>query len=162
MSTFWCFQGLLFRSIRILGVVFVKKLISILSAICMVVTILPFSAYASSITPEISLEEFSEQLQEMQTEYDDTAMFSTITIKNETEFYHIDGEEYILEDNGKPIKAEITDNDFEIPLSAIEPYCELPEISTYSMNENTDDITVDKETAEAFGFEVDIEADKAV
>ena len=117
--------------------------------------------YAQDSTPEISLEEFTNQLQELQAEYDNDNMFSEITIENGKELCHIDGEEYpVSEEFDKT--ASVSENDIEIPLSAIEPYCETPEISTHSMNEGSKDITVDKETAETLGFEVDIEDDKAV
>ncbi len=140
-----------------------KKIISILSAICIVVTILPFSVYAASITAEISLDEFTRQLQELQAEYDDNYV-SEIMIENDSEFYYVDGEENILTNSiDDLVEAVVSENDFEIPFSAIEPYIEIPEISTYSLDsERYDDITVDKETAESFGFEVDIEDDKAV
>lgn len=122
---------------------------------------IPFSAYAANITPEISLDEFTKQLQELQGEYDDNYL-SEITIEDGKEFCHIDGEEFPVSFDGET-SAVVTENDFEIPLSAIEPFVELPETSTYSLDtENYDDITVDKETAEALGLYVDIEDDKAV
>lgn len=67
-----------------------KKLISILSAICMVVTMLPFSAYAANITPEISLEEFSEQLSEMNEEYADEPVSNRIIVKSERKIDKLD------------------------------------------------------------------------
>lgn len=138
-----------------------KKMISIIMSICMVITGLPMMVYAMDSTPEISLEEFTKQLQEMQAEYDGDYA-SEITIENDSEFYHVDGEAYPVSDDLDTV-ATVTENDFEIPLSAIEPYCELPETSTYSLNnENYNDVTVDKETAEVLGFEVDIEDDRAV
>ena len=118
-------------------------------------------AYAENITPEISLDEFTKQLQELQTKYDENYV-PEITIEDGKEFCHIDGEEFPVSFDGET-SAVVTENDFEIPLSAIEPYCELPETSTYSLNdESYDDVTVDKGTAEDLGFEVDIEEDKAV
>lgn len=138
-----------------------KKIISILSAICMVVTMIPFSAYATDITPEISLDEFTKQLQKIQSVHDDNYV-SEITIENDKEFYHIDGEEFPVSDDNETT-ATVNENDFEIPFSTIEPYVDLPESSTYSLDtENNEDVTVDKETAEYLGFEVDIEDDKAV
>lgn len=138
-----------------------KKIISILSAICMVVTMIPFSAYAMDTTPEISLDEFTKQLQELQAEHDDNYV-SEITIENDKQFYRIDGEEFPVSDDCETTST-VTNDDFEIPFSAIEPFVELPESSTYSLDdENYEDITIDKETVEALGFEVDIENDKAV
>ena len=114
-----------------------KKLISIISAICMVVTMIPFSAYAANSTPEISLNEFTKQLQELQKEYD-KSYFSEIMIKNDEEIYHIDGEEYPVSDDCDTV-ATVTKNDFVIPFSAIEPYVELPETSTYSLDNESYD-----------------------
>lgn len=130
----------------------------------MVITGLPMVVYAQSSTPEVSLDEFAKQLQELQDEYDDTKYISEITIENGCESYHVDGAENIITDSADDIvEAVVTSDDFEIPLSVIADYCQLPETSTYSLDENTyDDITVDKETAEALGFEVEIEDDKAV
>ena len=117
--------------------------------------------YASSITPEISLEEFTSQLQEMQAGYDDYYI-SEITVENGSEFYYVDGEEMPLSEDGD-IVAEVSKNDFEIPVSAISDYCEMPETSTYSLEtESAEDITVDKGTAVALGYEVEIKDDTAV
>lgn len=137
-----------------------KKIISLIISMSLAVTGLPFMVYAKNITPEISLEEFTKQLKALQTEYDGNFV-SEIIIENGKEFYHIDGEEYPV-DNDFEAVATVTENDFGIPLSAIVDYCELPDISTYSMNESNEEITVDKETAEALGFEVEIEEEKAV
>lgn len=124
---------------------------------------IPFSTYAASTTSEISLDEFTERLQEVQSEHDNNYV-SEITIENDSEFYYVDGNRKPVSNfQNKKIQTIVTENDFEIPLSAIELYCEMPEISTYSLDtENNDNITVDKETAEALGFDVDIEDDKAV
>ncbi len=140
-----------------------KKLISILSAICMAVTMIPFSTYAADITPEIPLDEFTNQLQELQDEYDDNYV-SEIILEDDSEFYYVDGKKKpVANSQNKKSQTIVTKNDFEIPFSAIELYVDLPESSTYSLdNENYDDITVDKETAENLGFDVDIEDDKAV
>lgn len=97
----------------------------------------------------------------MQAEYDDNYV-SEITIEDGKEFYRIDGEEFPASFDGETTTT-VTENDFELPLSAIEPFIDLPEISTYSLDtENKEDITVDKETAESLGFDVEIEDDKAV
>lgn len=137
-----------------------KKIVSIIMTMCMMITGMPMMVYAASSTPEISLEEFSEQLKELQAEYDENYV-SEITIEDGSEFYHIDGEAFPLSVDAD-ILSEVTDDDFEIPLSAISDYCDIPEISAYSLEENTNDITVDKETAEYLGFEVEFEDDTAV
>lgn len=141
-----------------------KRMISLVMSICIVATGLPLLVYSQSSTPEVSLDEFAKQLQELQDEYDDTKYISEITIENGSESYHVDGSENIITDSADDIvEAVVSSDDFEIPLSVIADYCQLPETSTYSLDENTyADITVDKETAEALGFEVEIEDDKAV
>lgn len=67
-----------------------KKLISILSAICMVVTMIPFSAYAADITPEISLEEFTEQLSDMSEEYAEEPVSNRIIVKSKRNINEFD------------------------------------------------------------------------
>lgn len=138
-----------------------KKIISLLISASLVITVLPVAVYAKDSTPEITLEEFTRQLQELQSGYDG-AFVSEITVENGKEFYRADGEELPVADDFETT-ATVTENDIEIPLSVIEPYCELPEISTYSLTgESSEDVTVDKETAEALGFEVEIEEERAV
>lgn len=140
---------------------FVKKLISIILAICIVMAIIPFSAYIANITPEITLDDFTNKLQELQIKYDNNSVHE-ITIENDKELYRIDGEEFpVSEEYDKT--ATVTKDDFEIPLSAIAPHVELSESSTYSITDvGYNDIIVDKKTAEALGFEVEIKDDKAV
>ncbi len=138
-----------------------KKFMSVVLSVIILASVIPIAAYSANITAEISLDEFTKQLQEMQAEHDDNYV-SEITIENDKEFYHIDGEEFPVSDDGET-PATVTENDFEIPFSVIEPYVDLLESSTYSLDtENNEDVTVDKETAEALGFEVNIEDDKAV
>lgn len=67
-----------------------KKLISIISAICMVVTMIPFSAYAADITPEISLEEFTEQLSDMSEEYAEEPVSNRIIVKSKRNINEFD------------------------------------------------------------------------
>lgn len=137
-----------------------KKIISVVLALCLTATIFPFTVFSQNITPEISLEEFTKQLNRLQEEYDGN-FASEIIIEDDKEFCHIDGEEYPVADDLETT-AEVTENDIEIPYSLIEQYIEIPEISTYSEVQNDNGATVDKEVAEALGFEVDIDEDKAV
>lgn len=134
-----------------------KRAISVILSIVLVLSSIPVFAYTLNITPSVELNEFTAQLQELQAEYDDTAMFSTITLQNGTEFYYIDGEEYILENNGASVQAEITDNALSIPQSAIEQLAELPETTFYST-----ETVLDKQDLENFGFDVEIKDDTAV
>ncbi|MGN1420358.1 MAG: S8 family serine peptidase [Eubacterium sp.] len=139
-----------------------KKLISVVLSVVILASVIPIAAYSANITSEISLEEFSNQLQDLQTEYNNN-YFSTITIENGSEIYYIDGEENIIDNSTcDMVEAVVTDNDFKLPLSAIADYCDSSEISAYFLTENTDDITLDKETAQDLGFVVDIEEDTAV
>ena len=137
-----------------------KKIISLIMSMCLVITGLPLMVYAKNSTPEISLEEFTKRLRELQAEHDGNYV-SEIIIEDGKEFYHVDGEEYPVS-NDLETTATVTDNDFAIPLSAIELYADISNVSTYSVAENSEEITVDKETAEALGFHVQIEEDKAV
>ncbi len=47
-----------------------KKTISLIMSICMVTAGLPMIVYAQDSTPEISLDEFTSQLQALQAEHD--------------------------------------------------------------------------------------------
>lgn len=130
--------------------------------ICMVVGALPTVAYAASITPKISLEEFTSQLQALKSEQNG-ACFSEITIEDSSDFYYIDGEKRpVVTSENERTETTVENSDIEIPLSLIEDYCEFPEISAYSLDETQENITVDKETAEHLGFEVDIDDGTAV
>ena len=134
-----------------------KKVISLIMSICMVVGMLPFTAYAANSTPEVSLDEFSERLQELQAEYDNDNMFSEITIENGKELCHIDGEEYPVS-NDLETTASVCENDLSVSQSAVEQFCDLPETAFYSER----DTSLDKQDLEDLGFEVDIKNDKAV
>lgn len=139
-----------------------KKIISVIVSICIVLTIIPFSAYVANITPDISLDEFKGRLQELQAKYDNDFV-SEITFENNSEFYYVDGSKKpVVNTQNEKSEAVVSNEDFEIPLSTVAPYAELPESSTYSLNKNAVNTTVDKETAEALGFEVEFEDDKAV
>lgn len=67
-----------------------KKRISLIITICMVVTMIPFSAYAADITPEISLEEFSEQLSDMSDEYAEEPVSNRIIVKSKRNINEFD------------------------------------------------------------------------
>ncbi len=139
-----------------------KKIISLILSISIVIAGLPMMVYAMDSTPEISLDEFTEQLNKMQSEYDDNYI-GEIKIENGNEFYFVNGEKNILSNlQGDVLKAIITKNDFEIPISAISDYCDLPETSTYSLDNDSKEEIIDKETAEDLGFEVEIKNDTAV
>ena len=137
-----------------------KKLISVIIAINMVITGLPITVYAASSTPEISLNEFSAQLNALTEEYD-SEYIPEITIEDGSEFCHVGGEAVPLSVENEET-ATVTKDNFEIPTDGLEEYEILPEeesrISTFSVNDISSN-TLDKESAEDMGFEVDIDDD---
>lgn len=126
----------------------------------MVITGLPMTVYAASSTPEISLEEFSAQLNALTEEYD-SEYIPEITIEDGSEFCHVGGEAVPLSVENEET-ATVTKDNFEIPTDGLEEYEILPEeesrISTFSVNDISSN-TLDKESAEDMGFEVDIDDD---
>lgn len=142
------------------GVLFVKKVISLILSICVVIAGLPMTVYAANSTPEISLEEFSTQLNALTKEYDNEYI-PEITIDDGSEFCHVGGEAVPLSVENEET-ATVTKDDFEIPTDGLEEYEILPEeesgVSTFSVNDISSD-TLDKESAEDIGFEVDIDDD---
>lgn len=137
-----------------------KKLISVIIAINMVITGLPMTVYAASSTPEISLNEFSAQLNALTEEYD-SEYIPEITIEDGSAFCHVGGEAVPLSVEDEAT-AEVSEDDFEIPTDGLAEYEILPEeetgVSTFSANDLSSD-TLDKKSAEDLGFEVDIEDD---
>lgn len=121
---------------------------------------LPMTVYAASSTPEISLEEFSAQLNALTEEYD-SEYIPEITIEDGSEFCHVGGEAVPLSVENEET-ATVTKDNFEIPTDGLEEYEILPEeesrISTFSVNDISSN-TLDKESAEDMGFEVDIDDD---
>ena len=137
-----------------------KKVISLILSICVVIAGLPMTVYAASSTPEISLEEFSAQLNALTEEYD-SEYIPEITIEDGSEFCHVGGEAVPLSVENEET-ATVTKDNFEIPTDGLEEYEILPEeesrISTFSVNDISSN-TLDKESAEDMGFEVDIDDD---
>lgn len=126
----------------------------------MVIAGLPMTVYAANSTPEISLEEFSTQLNALAKEYDNEYI-PEITIEDGSEFCHVGGEAVPLSVENEET-ATVTKDDFAIPTDGLEEYEILPEeesrISTFSINDISSN-TLDKEKAEDMGFEVDIDDD---
>lgn len=141
-------------------VLIMKKVISLILSICVVIAGLPMTVYAASSTPEISLEEFSAQLNALTEEYD-SEYIPEITIEDGSEFCHVGGEAVPLSVENEET-ATVTKDNFEIPTDGLEEYEILPEeesrISTFSVNDISSN-TLDKESAEDMGFEVDIDDD---
>lgn len=126
----------------------------------MVIAGLPMTVYAASSAPEISLDEFSAQLNALTEEYD-SEYIPEITIEDGSEFCHVGGEAVPLSIE-EEATADVSEDDFEIPTDGLAEYEILPEeetgISTFSVNDLSSD-TLDKESAENLGFEVDIDDD---
>ena len=137
-----------------------KRILSLILSICVVITGLPMTVCAASSTPEISLEEFSAQLNALTEEYD-SEYIPEITIEDGSEFCHVGGEAVPLSIE-EEATADVSEDDFEIPTDGLAEYEILPEeeteISTFSVNDLSSD-TLDKESAENLGFEVDIDDD---
>ena len=137
-----------------------KKVISLILSICVVIAGLPMTVYAASSTPEISLDEFSVQLNALTEEYD-SEYIPEITVEDGSEFCHVGGEAVPLSVENEET-ATVTKDNFEIPTDGLKEYEILPEeesrISTFSVNDIPSN-TLDKESAEDMGFEVDIDDD---
>lgn len=135
-----------------------KKVISLILSICVVIAGLPMTVYAASSTPGISLEEFSAQLNALTEEYD-SEYIPEITIEDGSEFCHV-GDEAVPLSVEDEETATVTEDDFEIPTDGLAEYEVIPKeetgISTFSVNDLSSD-TLDKESAEDLGFEVDID-----
>lgn len=141
-------------------VLIMKKVISLILSICVVIAGLPMTVYAASSTPEISLDEFSVQLNALTEEYD-SEYIPEITVEDGSEFCHVGGEAVPLSVENEET-ATVTKDNFEIPTDGLKEYEILPEeesrISTFSVNDIPSN-TLDKESAEDMGFEVDIDDD---
>lgn len=141
-------------------VLIMKKVISLILSICVVIAGLPITVYAASSTPEISLDEFSAQLNALTEEYD-SEYIPEITIEDGSAFCHVGGEAVPLSVEDEET-ATVTKDNFEIPTDGLKEYEILPEeesrISTFSVNDIPSN-TLDKESAEDMGFEVDIDDD---
>ena len=137
-----------------------KRILSLILSICVVIAGLPITVYAASSTPEISLDEFSAQLNALTEEYD-SEYIPEITIEDGSAFCHVGGEAVPLSVEDEET-ATVTEDDFEIPVDGLAEYEIIPEeetgISTFSVNDLSSD-TLDKESAENLGFEVDIDDD---
>lgn len=137
-----------------------KRILSLILSICVVIAGLPITVYAASSTPEISLDEFSVQLNALTEEYD-SEYIPEITIEDGSAFCHVGGEAVPLSVE-EEATAEVSEDNFEIPVDGLAEYEIIPEkktgVSTFSANDLSSD-TLDKKSAEDLGFEVDIDDD---
>ncbi|MBO5494499.1 MAG: S8 family serine peptidase [Eubacterium sp.] len=67
-----------------------KKFIIYLLSICMIITSLPYAVYAIDSTPEISIEEFTEELSKIQEEYDDEPVSNRLIVKSKYDINELD------------------------------------------------------------------------
>lgn len=148
-----------------------NKILALIMCIVMVIGILPVYAFAVPMTPEISLEEFANQLKALQEQYDDNYV-GEIVIEDGSECYCVDGKTVSLEEgNGELSTASVGEDGIDIPLSVLEENSAeyvskgtsrfgkfgLTKEKQYSSNE----VSVE-EYAETLGYDVEINDDTAV
>lgn len=138
-----------------------KKIVSIIMAVCLSITALPVIAISANITPEISLDEFISQLSVLQKQYDESYI-GELAFEDGSEFYHVDGESFLIQDeNGETITSSVSNGNLDVPEEIIEQNCAesvSSEAQTFVASNHLD--TVD--FAESLGYEVEISEDKAV
>lgn len=147
-----------------------KKLLSIIISICLLVNVFPLFAFAVPTTPEISLEEFASQLKGLQEQYDDNYV-SELVFEDGSDFYHVDGEAFPLEnDEGEPLTASVSESGIDIPLSILtdssvevtEKDITEAEIKTFQKTRQTKNTQSVEDYAATLGYDVDINDDTAV
>lgn len=109
-----------------------KKVISLILSICVVIAGLPMTVCAASSTPEISLDEFTAQLNALTEEYD-SEYIPEITIENGSEFCHVGGEAVPLSVEDEAT-AEVSEDNFEIPVDGLAEYEIIPEKKNRRIN----------------------------
>lgn len=67
-----------------------KKFMSVVLSVVILASVIPIAAYNANITSEISLDEFTKQLQEMQAEHDDNYVSERVFWSN-----------YVMQHNGQ-------------------------------------------------------------
>ena len=141
-----------------------KKIISVFLSLSILFIGVPYTAYAISNTPEISVEEFSAEYRELQSEYDGE-LVSEIVFEEKSEFYHLNGELMpLIDDYGNELSIDIDDKNVELPKAVLdENSAEVEEIETKEKSsKRSSKVTVDEDYAEAIGYELEINDDKAV
>ena len=131
-----------------------KKALSIVLTVCVLLIGIPCFTYAYSSSPKINLDEFIDDITEIEEKYDNSEMlFSTMMFKNGSEFYYIDGEDFLLSDNnGEVINAKVYNNDLKIPYEAVRLYG----------NEYIEKEYVNLNDLNELGFEVEFNEDTAI
>lgn len=131
-----------------------KRIVSIILAICLFTVMLPCFTYITGGEPVVTIDDFAQSLTEIEKKYDVTKeLFSTIMFKNDSEFYYVDGEDYLLTDkNGDVVNTVVKNNDLKIPFETVKCRCE-----TY-----TDKEYVNLSDLKELGFEVEFVDDTAI
>ena len=131
-----------------------KKALSIVLTVCVLLIGIPCFTYAYSSSPKINLDEFIDDITEIEEKHDNSEMlFSTMMFKNGSEFYYIDGEDFLLSDNnGEIVDAMVNNNDLRIPYKAVKLYS----------NGYIEKEYVDEKDLNELGFEVEFNEDTAI
>ena len=147
-----------------------KKLLSIIISICLLVNIFPLFVFAAELTPEISLEEFASQLKALQEQYDEDYV-GEIVFENDSDFYHVDGELFPLEnEEGEVLTASVSKDSIDVPLSVLaENSIEATEndileveTKTSQKSRQTKNTQSVEDYASTLGYDVEINDDTAV
>lgn len=147
-----------------------KKLLSIIISICLLVNIFPLFAFAVPMTPEISLKEFASQLKALQEQYDDNYV-GEIVFEDGSDYYHVDGELFPLEnEEGESLTASVSESGINIPLSiladssveATENDILEAETKTSQKSRQTKNTPSVEDYASTLGYDVEINDDTAV
>ncbi len=134
------------------------------------VTGLPLVALAANVTPEISLEEFASQLKALQEQYDENYV-GEIVFENDSDFYHVDGELFPLEnEEGEVLTASVSEDSIDVPLSvlaensveATENDILEAETKTSQKSRQTKNTPSVEDYASTLGYDVEINDDTAV
>lgn len=134
------------------------------------VTGLPLVALAANVTPEISLEEFASQLKALQEQYDDNYV-GEIVFEDGSDFYHVDGELFPLEnEEGEVLTASVSEDSIDVPLSvlaensveATENDILEAETKTSQKTRQTKNTQSVEDYAATLGYDVEINDDTAV
>ena len=134
------------------------------------VTGLPLVALAANVTPEISLEEFESQLKALQEQYDENYV-GEIVFENDSDFYHVDGELFPLEnEEGEVLTASVSEDSIDVPLfvlaensvEATENDILEAETKTSQKSRQIKNTQSVEDYASTLGYDVEINDDTAV
>ncbi len=103
-----------------------RRIISIILSICLFILALPCFTYITGGEPVVTIDDFAQSLTEIEKKYDITKeLFSTIMFKNNSEFYYVDGDDYLLTDkNGDVVNAVVKNHNLKVPFETVKCRCE--------------------------------------